>query len=112
MLFQDQKTGLRNKTTNNKEDEMTTYYNGITIEQVDEVEPGDVIWLAKEEVFLVVLEKGSPLRQGYGRGTVVQRSAVVKIGYGSQGLPQLHRYDQLMLMVTNDTPNRINIASF
>jgi hypothetical protein len=91
---------------------MKRYDNGVTFDEMVEVGVGDIIWLADKEVSLIVQEKGPSVRRGDRPGQEVQRSAFVKIGQGSQGLPELHNRSSVILMVTNDTPPRITVAPF
>jgi hypothetical protein len=91
---------------------MKRYPNGITFDEMVGVEADDIIWLADKEVFLIVQEKGPSVRRGDRPGQEVQRSVFVKISHDSKGLPELHNRSSVILMVTNDTPPRINVAPF
>jgi len=91
---------------------MSKHNNGMDYDGMADLQPGDIIWLSSHEVFLTVVRLGPSLRRGSNQGPVIQRSAVVVIGAGSVGLPELQNDRELMLMITKDKPNEANIAPF
>lgn len=91
---------------------MARYFNGVDFDRMTDIQPGDTIWLASHEVFLVVIERMPPLRSRNMFGPVIQRSAIVEIGNGSEGLPDLPRQSAVMLMVNKETPDSALVTSF